>query len=195
MTDALQRTTERVQDSMDEILANFIAGVKITVLVRSPDNPDADFCMTSDDLDEVIAMVRRRKGENPSPSSHVVGILQRIADEISALKLHPATGQEYDAGYIGGRGDAFAIVQEAIDNLPPKPKSDYLGLSVEEQKAQAERCGCRGIDDYCPCQNSPDSATLRLRAAVQAAVDTGGLPIKEERELRAALATEGKDNG
>ena len=69
MTDALQRTTERVQDSMDEILANFKAGAKITVLVRSPDNPNADFCMTSDNLDEVIAMVRRRKGETPSPSS------------------------------------------------------------------------------------------------------------------------------
>lgn len=124
-----------------------------------------------------------------APSQHVVGILQRIADEISALKLHPATGQEYDAGYIGGRGDAFAIVQEAIENLPPEPKPGDLGLSVKEQKAQAERCGCHGTDDYCPCQNSPDSATLRLRAAAQAAVDTGGLPVKVERELRAALAT------
>lgn len=67
MTDLLQRAAERVQDSMDEILANFKPGAKITVLVRTPDKPTADFCMTSDDLDEVLAMVQRRKGETPSP--------------------------------------------------------------------------------------------------------------------------------
>ena len=73
MTDLLQRAAERVQDSMDEILANFKPGAKITVLVRTPDKPTADFCMTSDDLDEVIAMVQRRKGEAPSPPSREVG--------------------------------------------------------------------------------------------------------------------------
>lgn len=45
-----------------------------------------------------------------------VEALQRIAGEIQALKLHPATGEEYDAGYIAARNDAFAIVQEVIDN-------------------------------------------------------------------------------
>ena len=73
MTDLLQRAAERVQDSMDEILANFKPGAKITVLVRTPDKPTADFCMTSDDLDEVIAMVQRRKGEAPSPQAREVG--------------------------------------------------------------------------------------------------------------------------
>lgn len=61
MQEALQRACERVQDSMDEILTNFKAGAKITVLVRSPDNPNADFCMTNDDPDEMIAMVHRLK--------------------------------------------------------------------------------------------------------------------------------------
>lgn len=42
--------------------------------------------------------------------------LKHIAAEIQALKLHPATGEEYDAGYIAARNDAFAIVQEIIDN-------------------------------------------------------------------------------
>lgn len=26
----------------------------------------------------------------------------------------------------------------------------------EWQEENAERCGCRGSDDYCPCQNDPD---------------------------------------
>lgn len=65
MSELLQRAAERLQDSMDDILSNFKAGAKITVLVRTPGKPTADFCMTDDDLDEVIAMVQRRKGEAP----------------------------------------------------------------------------------------------------------------------------------
>jgi hypothetical protein len=33
------------------------------------------------------------------------------------------------------------------------------GLTAAEQKAQGERCGCRGADDMCPCQNVPDRVT------------------------------------
>lgn len=32
-------------------------------------------------------------------------------------------------------------------------------LTTEEKRAQGRRCGCRGIDDYCPCQNVPDRVT------------------------------------
>lgn len=73
MTEVLQRAAERVQDSMDEILANFKAGAKITVLVRTPGKPTADFCMTSDTLDEVAAMIERRKAEIPAPQSREQG--------------------------------------------------------------------------------------------------------------------------
>lgn len=69
MSELLQRAAERVQDNMDSILTNFKPGAKITVFVRTPDKPTADFCMTSDDLDEVIAMVQRRKGDTPSPQT------------------------------------------------------------------------------------------------------------------------------
>jgi hypothetical protein len=34
-------------------------------------------------------------------------------------------------------------------------------LSLDEQKAQGARCGCRGSDDYCPCQNAPDAITRK----------------------------------
>jgi hypothetical protein len=42
-------------------------------------------------------------------------------------------------------------------------------LTVAEQKTQAVRCGCRGSNDYCPCQNTPDRVTRQYRAAVKVA--------------------------
>lgn len=38
-------------------------------------------------------------------------------------------------------------------------------LTPQEQQAQAERCGCRGTNDMCGCQNTPDRQTLTERAA------------------------------
>lgn len=69
---SIHEATQRVADCMDKILTNFKSGSKITVLVRAPGKPNADFCLTDDDLDEVIAMVRRRKGEAP-PQTNLVG--------------------------------------------------------------------------------------------------------------------------
>lgn len=34
-------------------------------------------------------------------------------------------------------------------------------LTNEEQKAQGARCGCKGTDDYCVCQNVPDRITQK----------------------------------
>ena len=42
------------------------------------------------------------------------------------------------------------------------------GLTAFEMKAQGERCACRGVDDYCPCQNAPDRKTICARAALAA---------------------------
>lgn len=53
---------------MDEILTNFKPGAKITVLVRTPGKPNADFCLTSDDLEEVADMVKRRQKAAASKS-------------------------------------------------------------------------------------------------------------------------------
>lgn len=64
---SIHEATQRVADCMDQILTNFKDGAKITVLVRYPEKPNADFCLTDDDLDEVIAMVQRRKDGTPSP--------------------------------------------------------------------------------------------------------------------------------
>ncbi len=46
---------------MDQMLTNFKPGAKITVLIRVPGKDEADFLMTSDDLDDVIDAVQRRK--------------------------------------------------------------------------------------------------------------------------------------
>lgn len=48
------------ETAMDEILSCFKPGCKITVLVRSPYNPKADFCLTNDELTDVAEMVQRR---------------------------------------------------------------------------------------------------------------------------------------
>ena len=36
-------------------------------------------------------------------------------------------------------------------------------LNFEEKSAQGARCGCRGTDELCKCQNEPDRVTRRLR--------------------------------
>jgi hypothetical protein len=56
------------------------------------------------------AMIRFITDEfNPAVS------IQKIADDIKALKLHPAASEEYDAGYQAARHDAWLIAQEAAD--------------------------------------------------------------------------------
>jgi len=63
----LQYVQESVSDHMDEILALFKSGAKICVLVRTPHHPDRDFMMTNDHLDELAAMIQRRKDALKSP--------------------------------------------------------------------------------------------------------------------------------
>lgn len=82
MSALLQLAMERVQDNMDDILSNFKADAKITVLVRTPGKPTADFCMTSDTLDEVAAMIERRKTETPSPQSNLGGIVEALREAL-----------------------------------------------------------------------------------------------------------------
>lgn len=43
--------------------------------------------------------------------------IQKIADDIQALKLHPAPQGEYNAGYHDARYDAYLIAQESADAL------------------------------------------------------------------------------
>lgn len=70
---ALEQTQQVVAGHMDEILTCFKAGAKITVLVRFPDKPTADFMMTDDDPNEVVELIRRRQAETATASSQPGG--------------------------------------------------------------------------------------------------------------------------
>lgn len=43
--------------------------------------------------------------------------IQKIADHINALTIHPVSTDEYSAGYQAARHDAWLIAQEAIENI------------------------------------------------------------------------------
>jgi hypothetical protein len=58
---------QRVADHMDKIHDYFKPGVKVTVIVRTPDFPDRDFLMTADDIPELIAFLRRRQIGEKTP--------------------------------------------------------------------------------------------------------------------------------
>lgn len=60
MTD-LAVVQDRVGGLLNEIALNFKAGVKLTLIVRSPGFPDRDFLMTSDTLPEARAVIDRRE--------------------------------------------------------------------------------------------------------------------------------------
>ena len=57
----LEAVQQRVADRMDEIHDYFKPGVKVTVIVRTPDFPDRDFLMTADDIPELVALLQRRE--------------------------------------------------------------------------------------------------------------------------------------
>lgn len=73
MSAELLMAVRRIQDLMDEILTNFKQGAQITVLVRTPGKPTADFCLTNDDLEEVAAMIKRRQEAAASKSDRPDG--------------------------------------------------------------------------------------------------------------------------
>lgn len=58
----LGETIEEVQDHMDVIRSYFKPGVKVTVMVRSENDPEGrrDFMLTDDDPQELISMINRR---------------------------------------------------------------------------------------------------------------------------------------
>ncbi|WP_180903261.1 hypothetical protein [Martelella soudanensis] len=67
------------------------------------------------------------------------------------------------------RGDFTAALRPLPDHARQRltGEGEAACLSLEEMKAQASRCNCRGADDYCPCQNAPDRETRRQRLIAQ----------------------------
>jgi hypothetical protein len=85
---------------------------------------------------------------------------------------------EWDAAGERSHGDELGREMDRWENHPEHVKDRFRNrarkvletvaaadacLSNAEQKAQAARCGCKGSDDYCPCQNVADRETIKTR--------------------------------
>jgi hypothetical protein len=100
-----------------------------------------DFCPFS--LAEDLRQISAALFGPPDPSGYIANVFG--PDKVDALRAQPS-GRAIDAAIGAGQ-----------------PSQAERGLSTDEQKAQGERCGCRGVDDYCVCQNVPDAITRAER--------------------------------
>lgn len=71
--DTVRTMSNFIQLHLNEIETAFVPGVKLTLIARFDNKPEADFLVTCDDLDEVAAVVERSKSREaeqcPSPKS------------------------------------------------------------------------------------------------------------------------------
>lgn len=58
------RIRDNIAADMEDIVGMFKPGARIAVLVRLPGQPVSDFISTTDDIDELIAMLERRKARD-----------------------------------------------------------------------------------------------------------------------------------
>lgn len=82
MSTKLESVQEMVADHMDQMVANFKPGAKITALIRVPGNDEAEFLMTSDDLDDVIDAIQRRKAAAASTLADVPAGPQEVPGKL-----------------------------------------------------------------------------------------------------------------
>lgn len=86
-----------------------------------------------------------------SPAETGVGWRTRLFSLASVLRAEAA---EKDGQARQDDLDDAAAIEAALS---------ATALTNDEQKAQGRRCSCRGSDDYCPCQNTPDRQTTKER--------------------------------
>ena len=60
MSRRLSEVQQIASAKLEEIAECFKPGAKLTLLVRTPGNDDADFLLTNDDLSEAIKALQRR---------------------------------------------------------------------------------------------------------------------------------------
>lgn len=65
----LQEVGEIIENHLNDIAMLFKPGAKLTFIARTPGNPDADMLMTIDSLDEIAALVQRRKDAVEAPDT------------------------------------------------------------------------------------------------------------------------------
>lgn len=57
--DRIKLLEARISAAMAEVNALFVLGVKVTMLIRRPDDDRADICCTDDEFPDLIAMLHR----------------------------------------------------------------------------------------------------------------------------------------
>lgn len=107
-----------------------------------------------------VAFLRQRRGdlvrERDAARDAVVDLIEAIGNNGKTTSLH-----DWNAGMQSAVSRArLAIVFSAHAE---RRALELAGLTDADRKAQGERCSCRGVDDYCPCQNVPDAAAIRAR--------------------------------
>lgn len=65
MNDKLRNFALAVQSYLDGI-ESMVPRHKLTLIARNPNNVEEDIVFTADDLDEVIALINRRKHQEPA---------------------------------------------------------------------------------------------------------------------------------
>lgn len=93
-------------------------------------------------------------------------IIDLIREQFDKAPDHYCMGDNWDDGAPAIADAIFAqlplLMAERAKEMAAQLAAEP-GLTDAEQKAQAARCGCRGSDDYCACQNQPDEQTRAAR--------------------------------
>lgn len=79
------------------------------------------------------------------------------------LAVASSDEREFLGEAAGAVGFLLGLVDRAARKVrelaPPPDPFAARSLTEAEMRDQAGRCGCRGVDDMCPCQNAPDRTT------------------------------------
>lgn len=72
-----------------------------------------------------------------------------------------------------------------------KPRPQTPDLRAQWQRDNAARCGCRGTDDLCPCQNDPELFTRGpINWRQRALIAEGDAALAEAKSAALALEVE-----
>ena len=137
----LQSVQDEVAGYMTRIQGRFQSGAKITVMVRIPEYPDRDICISDDDLDEAIELLKRRKGE-PSKPKMPLDRAQEIVVAINERALHHMglpINREIDLASVTlpEMLEAVAVVQ--AENKRVEAAAKGTGTSYSRRVVPAER--------------------------------------------------------
>ncbi|PPQ42114.1 hypothetical protein [Rhodopseudomonas palustris] len=83
----------------------------------------------------------------------------------TASSFTPAASNTFKIEAHDREQSCWALVEKIASRAKVHPEEQ--GLSRDEALAQGKRCGCRGADDYCECQNVPDAITRADRRATR----------------------------